>query len=49
MPLSDADILARVQRGDHELFGQLVIRYSDRFLRVADSKLGNRAAAEDVV
>ncbi|MCA9109942.1 MAG: RNA polymerase sigma factor [Planctomycetaceae bacterium] len=49
MPLSDADILARVQRGDHELFGQLVIRYSDRFLRVAESKLGNRAAAEDVV
>ncbi len=49
MPLSDADILARVQRGDHELFGQLVMRYTDRFLRVADSKLGNRTAAEDVV
>lgn len=49
MPLSDTDILARVQRGDHELFGQLVVRYSDRFIRVADSKLGNRAAAEDVV
>ncbi len=49
MPLSDADIFAQVQRGDQELFGQLVMRYADRFLRVADSKLGNRAAAEDVV
>jgi len=49
MPLSDADIFARVQHGDQELFGQLVVRYADRFLRVADSKLGDRAAAEDVV
>ncbi len=49
MPLSDADILARVQRGDHELFGQLVMRYTDRFLRVAESKLGDRTSAEDVV
>ena len=45
MPLSDADILARVQQGEQELFGQLVMRYTDRFLRVADSKLGDRTAA----
>lgn len=49
MPHSDADILARVQQGEHELFGQLVMRYTDRFLRVAQSKLGDRANAEDVV
>jgi RNA polymerase sigma-70 factor (ECF subfamily) len=49
MSLSDSDILTRVQRGEQELFGQLVLRYADRFLRVADSKLGDRAAAEDVV
>lgn len=49
MPLSDADILLRVQRGEHELFGQLVSRYASRLLRVAESKLGERAAAEDIV
>jgi RNA polymerase sigma-70 factor (ECF subfamily) len=49
MPLSDSDILTRVQRGEQDLFGQLVMRYTDRFLRVAESKLGDRAAAEDVV
>ena len=49
MSLSDADILTRVQQGEHELFGQLVMRYTDRFLRVAQSKLGDCATAEDVV
>lgn len=49
MPLSDSDILSRVQRGEQELFGELVVRYADRFLRVATSKLGGRTAAEDVV
>jgi len=49
MPLSDSDILTRVQRGEQDLFGQLVLRYAERFLRVAQSKLGDHAAAEDVV
>ncbi len=49
MPVSDADILKQVQRGDRELFGQLMIRYTDRFLRFAESKLGDRTTAEDVV
>lgn len=49
MSLSDSDILTRVQRGEQDLFGQLVMRYTDRFLRVAESKLGDGAAAEDVV
>jgi RNA polymerase sigma-70 factor (ECF subfamily) len=49
MPLTDADILSRVQNGEQELFGQLVVRYAARFLRVATSKLGDRVSAEDVV
>ncbi len=46
---SDADIMARVQAGDIDRFGDLVLRYHDRLLRFAQSKLGHRAAAEDLV
>jgi len=46
---SDADIMARVQAGDRESFGLLVTRYAPRLLRVAQSKLGDAALAEDVV
>ncbi len=46
---SDRDIMARVQAGDPESFGQLVLRYHDRLLKVAISKLGDRATAEDLV
>ncbi|MGE0377998.1 MAG: RNA polymerase sigma factor [Planctomycetaceae bacterium] len=49
MPRSDFDILSRAQNGEQELFGELMVRYADRFLRVAESKLGDRASAEDVV
>lgn len=46
---TDADIMARVQAGEADCFGQLVLRYHDRLLRVAESKLADRGAAEDVV
>jgi RNA polymerase sigma-70 factor, ECF subfamily len=49
MSLSDADIMARVQAGDREVFGVLVRRYAVKLLRVADSKLGDAALAEDLV
>ncbi|MBX3440612.1 MAG: RNA polymerase sigma factor, partial [Planctomycetaceae bacterium] len=49
MSLADSDILSRVKAGEQGLLGQLGQRYADRLLRVADSKLGDRAAAEDVV
>lgn len=49
MPTTDADIMARVQTGDREVFGILVTRYAPRLLRVAESKLGDAALAEDVV
>jgi RNA polymerase sigma-70 factor, ECF subfamily len=49
MPLSDADIMVRVQAGDREAFGLLVSRYAPRLLRFADSKLQDTDLAEDVV
>lgn len=49
MPTTDAEIMARVQAGDHELFGVLVTRYAPQLLRVAESKLGDSSLAEDVV
>jgi RNA polymerase sigma-70 factor (ECF subfamily) len=49
MPLDDAEIMRRVQAGEAALFGLLVERYRSALLRVADSKLGNVAWAEDVV
>lgn len=41
--------MERVQAGQHELFGELVLRYRDPLMRVALSRLGNAAWAEDVV
>lgn len=49
MSLDDAEIMLRVQRGQVELFDQLVVRYRRALLRVASSKLGDVAWAEDVV
>ncbi|MGH7199199.1 MAG: RNA polymerase sigma factor [Planctomycetaceae bacterium] len=49
MPLDDAHIMQRVQDGQFELFDELVLRYRGPLLRVAESKLGERAWAEDVV
>lgn len=49
MPLDDVEIMRRVQAGEVEVFDLLVHRYRSALLRVANSKLGNAAWAEDVV
>jgi RNA polymerase sigma-70 factor, ECF subfamily len=49
MALSDTELMARVQQGDREVFDDLVARYASRLKRVAHSKLGDPALAEDVV
>lgn len=49
MSLDDQAIMRRVQRGEHELFNQLVCRYRERLHRVATSKLGDAVRADDAV
>src|SRR5690606_31307260 len=45
----DAQIMQQVQGGEFELFEQLVARYRAPLVRVAASKLNDRALAEDAV
>jgi RNA polymerase sigma-70 factor (ECF subfamily) len=49
MAVDDATIMQAVQRGEFEQFDLLVERYRAPLIRVAASKLGNAAWAEDVV
>lgn len=49
MPNDDTQIMKRVQEGQLELFDLLVDRYWQPLVRVATSKLGDTAWAEDVV
>lgn len=49
MPLSDRELMLRVQAGEPSVFAELVDRFRPRLLRFANSKLGDRALAEDVV
>ncbi len=49
MAADDATIMQAVQNGDFEKFDLLVERYRLPLIRVAASKLGDRASAEDVV
>jgi len=49
MPVDDNSLMRRVQAGEHQCFNELVIRYRQAFLRVAESKLSYSARAEDVV
>ena len=49
MPVDDNSLMRRVQAGEHQCFDELVVRYRRAFLRVAQSKLGHPARAEDVV
>jgi RNA polymerase sigma-70 factor (ECF subfamily) len=49
MERDDVEIMQRVQAGEVELFDLLVCRYRRPLLRVAFSKLGDAAWAEDVV
>src|SRR5207302_9364956 len=46
---SDAQIIARVLRGDAELYAELVKRYRDRYARYALHMLGNREDAEEAL
>jgi RNA polymerase sigma-70 factor, ECF subfamily len=46
---SDAVIVARVLRGDVEVFRTLVERYRDRYARYAYHMLGNREDAEEAL
>ncbi len=46
---SDAELVARVQRGDREAFDRLARRYAKRAFAVANRLLQNAADAEDVV
>jgi RNA polymerase sigma-70 factor (ECF subfamily) len=48
-PQSDAALMTRVQRGETELFAELVGRYQPALRRVARSRLGRLDWAEDVV
>src|SRR3954453_20430169 len=46
---TDAQIVARVLRGDAELYAELVKRYRDRYARYALHMLGNREDAEEAL
>jgi RNA polymerase sigma-70 factor, ECF subfamily len=46
---SDADLVARVQRGDRDAFDRLARRYGKRAFAVANRLVQNAADAEDVV
>lgn len=46
---SDAALMARIQRGETELFSELVARYEPALRRVARSRLGRADWADDVV
>jgi RNA polymerase sigma-70 factor (ECF subfamily) len=46
--LSDAELVARYKRGDHDAFGLLVDRYSGKAYQIAFGVLGNREDAEEV-
>lgn len=48
-PPTDTALMARVQRGETELFAELVARYQPALRRVARSRLGRTDWAEDVV
>lgn len=45
----DAGLVTRVAGGDRTAYAQLVLRHADRFLRLAERLLGERAEAEDAV
>ena len=46
---SDAAIVTRVLRGDVEAYGELVMRYRERYARYAFHMLGNREDAEEAL
>ena len=50
-PLSQIDslLVARIRQGDQAAWDELIVRYEGRLLAFVESRIGNRAAAEDVV
>ena len=44
----DGELVARLQTGDEAAFVELVHRYQDRLVRLAQSMVGSRAVAEEV-
>ncbi len=48
-PLSDEDLMRRVQAGESAVFAELVARYQPALTRVAASRLGRADWAEDAV
>ena len=46
---TDVDLLDRLRAGDESAFATLVQRYQARMLRLAESTVGSRAVAEEVV
>ncbi len=46
---TDVEIMQRVQAGETSLFAELVQRHQSKLLRFAESKLANRAEAEDTI
>jgi RNA polymerase sigma-70 factor (ECF subfamily) len=47
--LTDAELMRRVQGGESDSFAELARRYRPALVRVAQSRLGSVASAEDVV
>lgn len=47
-PATDAELIARAQRGEVEAFGQLYERYLDRIFRYVRSRVGQERTAEDI-
>ena len=51
MPTLDADrlLIDRIRRGDEEAWAECIARFEGRLLAFVDSRINDRAAAEDVV
>ncbi|MBL4588478.1 MAG: hypothetical protein JKY11_00160, partial [Alphaproteobacteria bacterium] len=48
-PNDDKDLMALIQKGDHQAFSTLVKRHTQKFFNLAFRSLHNEADAQDVV
>lgn len=48
-PDADQLLVAQIRQGDNRAWGELIARYEGRLLAFVEARIGNRAAAEDVV
>jgi RNA polymerase sigma-70 factor (ECF subfamily) len=46
---TDRLLIGRIRRGDPDAWGELISRYEGRLLAFVESRLGRRAASEDIV